>query len=124
MFYRHDALRLRPGSFQYVCIYLSRLDHPYRSDTNTFLLGGVVVTQNFLELHDLVGPSRTNVLATLTAIYDIGCFVGAIVAFTVGERLGRKKSILVGTAIMSVGTLIKTASFSLPQMFVGRVVLG
>lgn len=123
MFYRHDALRLRPGSFQYVCIYLSRLG-PYRSNTNTFLLGGVVVTQNFLELHDLVGPSRTNVLATLTAIYDIGCFVGAIVAFTVGERLGRKKSILVGTAIMSVGTLIKTASFSLPQMFVGRVVLG
>lgn len=60
----------------------------------------------------------------MTAIYDIGCFIGAMIAFTIGERLGRKKAILLGTAIMSVGTIIKAASYSLPQMFVGRIVLG
>jgi MFS family permease len=60
----------------------------------------------------------------VTAIYDIGCFIGAMIAFTIGERLGRKKAILLGTAIMSVGTIIKAASYSLPQMFVGRIVLG
>lgn len=82
------------------------------------------MTQNFLELHDLVGPSKTKVLSTVTAIYDVGCFIGAIVAFTVGERAGRKMSIIIGTTIMAVGALIQTTSYSLAQMFVGRIVLG
>ncbi|KAL6357161.1 hypothetical protein LRP88_10780 [Fusarium phalaenopsidis] len=77
---------------------------------------GVVVTKDFLELHNLVGPSKTNLLATVTAIYDIGCFVGALIAFTIGERLGRKKAIIMGTVIMSVGTLIKCTSYSLAQI--------
>lgn len=84
----------------------------------------MVVTQDFLKLHNLVGPTKTNLLATVTAIYDIGCFFGAVIAFTVGERLGRKKAILLGTVIMSIGTVIKVSSYSLPQMIVGRIVLG
>ncbi|RSM10839.1 hypothetical protein CEP52_003329 [Fusarium oligoseptatum] len=88
------------------------------------VFSGVVVTKDFLELHNLVGPSKTNLLATVTAIYDIGCFVGALIAFTIGERLGRKKAIIMGTVIMSVGTLIKCTSYSLAQMFVGRIILG
>lgn len=86
--------------------------------------GGVVILENFLEIHDLVGPSKTKVLSTVTAIYDVGCFFGAIVAFTIGERVGRKKAILAGTLIMAIGTLLQVTSFSLAQMFVGRVILG
>ncbi|KAJ5408032.1 Major facilitator superfamily domain general substrate transporter [Penicillium cosmopolitanum] len=88
------------------------------------VFSGVVVTPDFLEVHDLVGPSKTTVLSTVAAIYDIGCFFGAILAFTLGERLGRKKSILLGTVIMAVGTILQASSYSLPQMFVGRIVLG
>ncbi|KAI5269370.1 general substrate transporter [Aureobasidium subglaciale] len=88
------------------------------------VFSGVVVSDNFLQLHDLVGPSKTKILSTVAAIYNVGCFIGAIVAFTVGERLGRKKSILLGTAIMTIGVILKTSSFSLAQMFVGRVILG
>ncbi|THY32290.1 general substrate transporter [Aureobasidium pullulans] len=88
------------------------------------VFSGVVVSDNFLELHNLGGPSKTKVLSTVAAIYDVGCFIGAIIAFTVGERLGRKKTIILGTAIMSIGVILKTSSFSLPQMFVGRVILG
>lgn len=71
-----------------------------------------------------MGPEKTSLLSTVTAIYDIDCFFGAIIAFTVGERLGRKNSILAGTAIMTMWTILMTASFSLEQMFVGRIVLG
>ncbi|KAJ5367764.1 hypothetical protein N7541_001705 [Penicillium brevicompactum] len=88
------------------------------------VFSGVVITQDFLELHDLVGPSKTKDLSTVTAIYDIGCFFGAIVAFTIGERLGRKKAILLGTTVMAVGAILQASSFSLPQMFVGRIILG
>lgn len=88
------------------------------------VFSGVVVTKNFLVLHDLVGPSKTSLLATVTAIYDIGCFVGAIVAFTIGEKLGRKKTILVGTTVMTVGAILQASSYSLAQMFVGRTIAG
>ncbi|KAF7593214.1 hypothetical protein BBP40_011844 [Aspergillus hancockii] len=88
------------------------------------VFSGIVITQDFLELHDLVGPTKTKALSTVTAIYDVGCFFGAIVAFTFGERLGRKSSILVGTSIMAIGTILQASSYSLAQMFVGRVVLG
>lgn len=88
------------------------------------VFSGVIVTDDFLELHDLVGPEKTRMLSTITAIYDIGCFVGAILAFTIGESLGRTKSILIGTAIMSIGAILMSSSYSLAQMFVGRIVLG
>ncbi|KAJ5100430.1 hypothetical protein N7456_006482 [Penicillium angulare] len=88
------------------------------------VFSGVVVTQDFLDVHNLNGPSKTTTLSTVTAIYDVGCFFGAIIAFTGGERLGRKKSILWGTGTMLIGTILQTSSFSLPQRFVGRVILG
>lgn len=54
----------------------------------------------------------------------LGCFLGAVIAFTVGERLGRKKGVLLGTSIMSIGAILQASSYSLAQMFVARVVLG
>ncbi|KAJ5599592.1 Major facilitator superfamily domain general substrate transporter [Penicillium hetheringtonii] len=88
------------------------------------VFSGVVVTPDFLKVHDLEGPSKTKVLSTVAAIYDVGCFFGAILAFTVGERLGRKKSILLGTVIMAIGTILQASSYSLAQMFIGRIILG
>ncbi|KAL4755148.1 hypothetical protein BDW72DRAFT_200185 [Aspergillus terricola var. indicus] len=88
------------------------------------VFSGVVVTPDFLQVHGLVGPSKTKILSTVTAIYDVGCFFGALLAFTAGERLGRKKTILLGCTIMAIGTVLKASSYSLAQMFVGRIVLG
>jgi hypothetical protein len=57
-------------------------------------LGGVVVIRDFLEAYDLVGPTKTTVPSTVVTIYSIGCFFRAIFAFTIGERLGCKNSII------------------------------
>ncbi|KAJ6112228.1 hypothetical protein N7523_008289 [Penicillium sp. IBT 18751x] len=88
------------------------------------VFSGVVISKDFLQVHDLVGPTKTKTLSTVTAIYDMGCFFGAIFAFTIGENLGRKKAILLGTTIMAVGTILQFTSFSLEQMFIGRIILG
>lgn len=82
------------------------------------------MTQDFLKVHGLIGPSRTKVLSPITAIYDVGCFLGAILAFTLGEKLGRRKSILLGTTIMIIRTVLQASPYSLSQMFIGRVILG
>jgi len=61
---------------------------------------------------------------TITAIYDIGCFFGAIAAFFVGDILGRKKTVLAGTTIMSIGAILQITAYGVPQMIVGRIVAG
>ncbi|KAE8357822.1 general substrate transporter [Aspergillus caelatus] len=76
------------------------------------LFGGVVVAEDFL----------TKTPSTVTAIYDVGCFFGAPWPSALGAP--RKKSILLGTTLMAIGTLLKCVPYSLPQIFVGWVILG
>lgn len=41
-----------------------------------------------------------------------------------GDKLGRRRSILIGCGILLIGAIIQTASYSLAQMIVGCVVAG
>ena len=88
------------------------------------VFGGVIVTDDFLNTLGLQGPEHTGTIGTVTAIYDIGCFIGAIIACWVGEKLGRKKTILVGTTIMTIGAIIQISAYSVAQMIVGRIIAG
>ena len=63
-------------------------------------------------------------IGTVVAIYDIGCFFGAVSAAWLGEVLGRRKSVLVGTTIMTIGAVLQIASYGVPQMIVGRIIAG
>jgi MFS family permease len=80
------------------------------------------VTDDFLDTLGI--RNNVSMKSTVTAIYDIGCFFGAIAAFVFGDYLGRKKTILVGTTIMSVGALLQCTAYSVPHMIVGRIVAG
>lgn len=86
--------------------------------------GGVIVTQDFLQTLGLEGPQHTKLVSTVTAIYDVGCFFGAVAAFSLGEMLGRRRSVLLGTLIMSIGAILQTAAYGVPQMIIGRIVAG
>ncbi|KAJ6132683.1 hypothetical protein N7471_007898 [Penicillium samsonianum] len=86
------------------------------------VFGGVVVTKDFLDTLNL--NDNATLLGTVTAIYDIGCLFGAIITMIWGENWGRKKSIIYGTTIMSVGALLQITAFGVPQMIVGRIIAG
>ncbi|KAI0427744.1 hexose carrier protein [Xylaria sp. FL1042] len=88
------------------------------------VFSGVVITQNYLDVHNLNGPEKTNTLSIVTSIYTIGCFLGAVLAFSIGEKLGRRKTIIIGTIIMTIGAILQTSSFSVPHMIVARIVTG
>lgn len=90
----------------------------------TSTLGGVVITQDYLDVHDLEGTDKTNTRSIVTSIYTIGCFFGALLAFSIGEKLGRRKTVIIGTVIMTIGAILQTTSFSIPHMIVGRIVTG
>ncbi|KAJ5730665.1 uncharacterized protein N7483_005173 [Penicillium malachiteum] len=86
------------------------------------VFGGVVVTKDFLDTLNL--NNSATLLGTVTAIYDVGCLFGAIIALIWGERWGRKLSIMYGTVVMSIGALLQITAYSVPQMIVGRITAG
>jgi MFS family permease len=86
------------------------------------VFSGVIVTKDFLNRMGIMNDPKLQ--STVTAIYDVGCFLGAIMTIWIGERLGRKDTIVTGTTIMSIGALLQITAYGLPQMFIGRVVAG
>jgi MFS family permease len=63
--------------------------------------------------HDEILTSNTanaTMTGLVTAIYDIGCAVGAVSAFIFGERLGRRRSIIVAQCIGTAHTCWSLAS--------------
>lgn len=64
----------------------------------------------------------------VTAIYEIGCLMGAASILAVGDLLGRRRAIITGAAIMLVGVIIQVTAMAgsnpLAQLIVGRVVMG
>lgn len=60
----------------------------------------------------------------LTVTTKLGAFFGAIVAFTFGDKLGRKKSVAIGLTCNLVGAILQIVSWHLPQMIVGRIING
>ena len=61
---------------------------------------------------------------TMTSIYNIGCFIGAMSTIITGDYFGRPRQIILGSTIIAIGAVIQTASYSVPQMMVGRIVAG
>ncbi|GFZ43631.1 hypothetical protein JCM24511_01351 [Saitozyma sp. JCM 24511] len=72
---------------------------------------------------DFDAPSTT-LQGVITSIYDIGCAVGALITFAIGEKVGRRYMILMGGTIMIIGTALLGSSTTLAQLLVGRIVTG
>ncbi|KAK1501046.1 hypothetical protein CABS01_09781 [Colletotrichum abscissum] len=89
------------------------------------LLTGYAFTRTFPEIDTTNGGGGSSSLqGTVVAIYEIGCFFGAIFCLLVGERLGRRKCIMLGCVVLSIGAALQASAFGIPQMIVGRIVAG
>lgn len=80
------------------------------------------MTPDFLAQFDL--RDNPSLQGNVVSVYNLGCCFGALSVLIIGEPLGRKRSIIFGTAIMTVGALLQIAAFDVPQVIVGRVVAG
>lgn len=68
--------------------------------------------------------SNSRLQGTVVALYTLGCFFGALDCVWLGDRLGRKRTMMLGAFINFIGALLQSSSFSLPQLIVGRLVSG
>jgi MFS family permease len=89
------------------------------------LLTGKAFTNTFPEIDTTEGGDGSSSLqGTVVAIYEIGCFFGAIFCLMFGEAIGRRRCIMLGCFVLSIGAALQAASFGIPQMIVGRIVAG
>lgn len=58
------------------------------------------------------------------SLYTVGCMIGALSCFQLGDKLGRLRTITIGATLVIIGSIILCSSFSLAQLLVGRVVMG
>ncbi|RSL68720.1 hypothetical protein CEP54_002632 [Fusarium duplospermum] len=65
-----------------------------------------------------------NTQAAAVAVYQIGCFLGAVLILFYGERWGRKSSTFWGSLIMIIGTIMQASAHEYGLFSAGRVVGG
>ncbi|PWZ02653.1 general substrate transporter [Testicularia cyperi] len=78
----------------------------------------------FPKIASVDGTEDTAVQGAVVAIYEIGALFGSLFVLWKGDTVGRRTSIFLGASIMTVGAVIMTASYSLAQFTVGRIVTG
>ena len=85
------------------------------------VMSGVVVSHYWLAQ---MGHPSTIMVSTITALYDVGAVFGAIGAAVVGDRLGRKRTLLLGCWTLIVGAILMATCFERVQMIFGRILTG
>ncbi|GKZ36704.1 hypothetical protein AbraIFM66950_007879 [Aspergillus brasiliensis] len=58
------------------------------------------------------------------ASFQIGALIGALSCTVISDRLGRRKTIFIGSILTIIGQLLQVSAYSLIQFTVGRIILG
>jgi len=91
----------------------------YGYDQGVF--GNILVSEDFIRT---VGHPSVSEQGTMTSVYNLGCFGGALSTLYTGDKLGRPRTLIVGSLIIALGAIIQATVFGPTQMYVGRVVAG
>ncbi|KAI0009137.1 putative sugar transporter [Xylariaceae sp. FL0662B] len=86
------------------------------------VFAGVLVSADFQNLFPQI--ENGSISGAVTSCFLLGAFVGAIIAFDLGDRAGRKKTIILGHVLNVIGATLQFLAWDLSQMIVGRVVNG
>jgi MFS family permease len=86
------------------------------------VMSGIITEPIFLGTFPKMasGYKLGSIQALVVAIYEIGCLLGSFMIIGFGDKLGRRRAVLVGSVIMLVGTAIQASSTTLAQLIVGR----
>jgi MFS family permease len=60
----------------------------------------------------------------VVAILEVGAFISSLLVGRIGDLIGRRKTILYGSIVFSIGGAFQTFATGLPMMMLGRIVAG
>ena len=82
------------------------------------LITGSAFTKQFPSINTTTANGNAQLQGFVVAIYNIGCWAGSLLTMVVGERLGRKKTIMFGALVLAIGTIIQCSAYGLAQLMV------
>ncbi|KAI9703446.1 MAG: hypothetical protein M1820_005919 [Bogoriella megaspora] len=97
---------------------------------DTGIIGGILTLPPFISTYQLPPPStpaNASLSSNIVSILNLGCFIGALLASPVADRLGRKPALLIAAAVASLGCALQAGSGgsgSLGMLMGGRAVAG
>ncbi|WFD04230.1 hypothetical protein MOBT1_002935 [Malassezia obtusa] len=65
-----------------------------------------------------------NIQGAIVGCYELGALIGSIIVLWYGDKMGRRSSVIAGSSIMIIGTIIMVVHDKLPAFTVGRVIAG
>ncbi|KAI1321125.1 general substrate transporter [Xylariaceae sp. FL0255] len=92
------------------------------------VMSGIISSDAFVQDFPQVNGNSTW-QGFVTSIYAVGCFFGALTILTLGDKLGRRKSIFIGAMTMIVGVIIQISTVppshgATAQFIIGRFITG
>ena len=60
----------------------------------------------------------------MVAILEVGAFIASLAIGKIGDMLGRRRTIFVGSVVFFIGGALQTAANGMPMMMIGRLVAG
>jgi hypothetical protein len=93
-------------------------------------MGGLLTVPAFLERFpqvDIVDKSSFHnawVTGLTVGTWNLGCVVSAVLAIFISDSLGRRRTLLLGITLWTIGEIIQVSSYSFAQFIVGRAIAG
>lgn len=98
---------------------------------DTSLLGGVLSFNSFEKQFPEISVERAHNQASASglqgatvAAFTIGGFLGTLSCVWLGDWLGRRRLMMLGSIVQIIGTILATSAYSLTQLISGRVIIG
>lgn len=85
------------------------------------VFSGLIVSPWFLKTFH---HPMSSLLGTYSAMYNIGGFIGSLIAFFVSDELGRRRTVLSGIVVCTVGAIIQCSATNLGELVSGRIISG
>ncbi|PPJ51921.1 hypothetical protein CBER1_09362 [Cercospora berteroae] len=67
---------------------------------------------------------KVRMISFTVAAWNLGCFLSAMIAVFIGDRVGRRKMVIIGLALLLIGEVMQCASFVWGQFLAGRLIAG
>ncbi|KAH7123062.1 general substrate transporter [Dactylonectria macrodidyma] len=85
------------------------------------VFGGILQNESWLNQFDHPNDTKTGIIVSC---YNLGCLVGCVINFVVGDTLGRRRTIWLAMGFVVIGAVLQTTAYSVPHLVIGRVVTG
>lgn len=85
-------------------------------------MGGVNISPDYVKLMGL--ESNEALLGGVVAVYYAGTLIGALMGGWIGDKIGRIKTVVLGSAIGIIGACLQTSAQNVAWMICSRIITG